>query len=129
MAVSAIVAVGAAYTGNRMNAAARKQATATRTAAELQAATDTKLAEEQTKQTEAIAAQQRDAEAARAAAQAKAQEEAATEQRRQLAESDTAGLADNTPNVQLAAGDAGMPDDQRKRRASFRPEYATGIAI
>lgn len=124
IAAAATVAVSTAYMGYEAHKGAKRQAGAIRDAAALQAKTDQEIAEKQRKQAEEAQRKQQEAERVRAAALA-AQE---AEQRRQAADAAIANLSDdNEPTVQLAV--AADPTTKSKRRAQFRPDYASGVTI
>lgn len=125
-AMAAATVAAGKYSADKAKKGAEEQARATREAAERQAQEQARIAEQQRVEAERQAAELKRQEEARIAAQ----REQEAEQRRQLADADVAALADNTPNVQLNAGAAGGgATEARKRRANFRPEYASGITI
>lgn len=126
IAAAATVAAGTIYNGYQSNKNAKKQLDQQKQAATEQAAIAREQAAQEKKAADDQLAFQQQQERIRQEA-TRAQE---AEQRRQAADAATAGLsADaNEPVVQLATT---APDgtNKSKRRAQFRPDYASGVSI
>lgn len=126
-AVAAAVVGGAVYSADTARKGANKQADAAMEAARIEQEGQIQIANQQ--QAQAVKAQQ-DAQAfetQRAATLAASQKQLAADS---ALSAQNQTVSELTPTVQLAANtEAGGASAARKRRAAFRPEYASGVTI
>lgn len=130
MAFSAVAAfaIGASvYSADVGRKTANKQADKAIEQAKAEQAQQMQIAKQQQTQAEAAQAQSQAFEMERQATLAAAQKQLSADE---ALSAQNQGVSELTPDVQLAANtEDGGSAAARKRRASFRPEYASGVTI